>query len=69
MHVINRARPVANDLRPMVRQTWWVQATGDFVLRAKLGHCVDRQIDIELRNCEEFTLISKETVPAYFSFK
>ena len=64
---INRARSIIQDLRPMVRQTWWVQATRDFVIRARLGKC-DRLIDRMLGDCQEFTELSKDTVPDFFKF-
>ena len=67
LHNINRARAVTPDLRPMVRQTWWVQATRDFVIRAKLGQC-DRLIDRMLRQNVDFTELTKNTVPDYFKF-
>ena len=65
VHTINRARAVLTELRPMVRQTWWVQAQNDFVLRAKLGSC-NRFIDDCLHDCDEFETVSKDTVPEYF---
>ena len=65
VHTINRARPVSPRLRPMVRQTWWVQATHDFVLRAKKGLC-DREIDQMLNDCPDCTSVSLKTVPEYF---
>ena len=66
MHMINRARSVHNDLRPMVRQTWWVQAVYDFVIRAKVGPC-NRYIDKCLLENDDFSFITRHTVPDYFN--
>ena len=52
-------------LRAMVRQTWWTQAVNDFVIRAKLGK-VHRDIDQFIQECDDCTLITKDTVPEYF---
>ena len=65
VHTINRARAVLNQLRPMVRQTWWIQANYDFVIRAKLGQW-SREIDEFLKNCDDCTFVSCKSIPAYF---
>ena len=59
---INRARNVDPLLRPMVRHTWWLQATRDMVIRAVKGPC-DRDIDNIVKCTNACKTVSITEVP------
>ena len=49
VNTVNRARSVIDKLRPMVHQTWWVQASYDFVIWTRFGTW-GRELDRFLQN-------------------
>ena len=59
---INRARNVSPALRPMVRHTWWLQASHDMAIRAIKGAC-DREIDRMVRSATVGDPVSVAQVP------